>query len=815
MRTAIADVRYAVRVLRRDRHFTIAALLALTLATGMTTAVFSVIYGVLLRPLPYPEPDRLVRIYEEHPGAPKPPGDPQMTNTTLNAWSAKLAALEAIAPYGPIDYTVGLPDGAVRLHGADVGAGIFSILRASPALGRFIAPGENVDGASRVVVLSDRLWRERFGGKPDVIGRSIPIDGTPHRIVGIARPGFRFPDDSTLLWRPYVDPTVKDPTVQGGVWMISALGRLKARATPAQASAEGTTLAQRLTRPPVTTMLLGVGGPIQVRVDGLADEMTSAVRGVLVVVGASVAFVLLLACANVSNLFLSRGVARQREFALRSALGAARRRLAQQLAMESLVLAACGSAGGLVLAAILIDVVNTVAPANFPRLHDVHLDRVVMLFAAGLTGVTTLLTGLLPAIRGTSFDLSASLHGGDGAIAGGFRGVRARRLRDALMVVEAAVAVVLIVGAALFARSFERLLRVDPGYDPDGVVVAQVFPPADATAARLTTITRDVVQRVRALPGVTSAGAGNMMPFSDSTYVASVQVPPPPGGDRPARAIAYFYQVTPGYIEALGVRLVAGRLLDDRDDRPEVRHVVVNEEFVRRSLGSRAAVGQVLPQVESKPPIEIVGVVSNVLKDGRDNHPTPEIYAPIPAAAPITYELDLVVRTSGDSRHLGADLARVVREVDAQTVVGSATPLADRLSASVAQPRFATLILLVFALLAVTLAAHGLYGVLSYAVSQRRRELSIRAALGAERATLIALVVREGLTVTTAGIFVGLVLAGLLSRLVQGFLFGVSGVDALAYAAAPVVIVPVAIAACILPAVRAAAAEPAAVLRAD
>jgi hypothetical protein len=238
--------------------------------------------------------------------------------------------------------------------------------------------------------------------------------------------------------------------------------------------------------------------------------------------------------------------------------------------------------------------------------------------------VSTVLTGLLPAIRGTSFDLSASLHGGDVAIAGGFRGLRARRLRDALMVIEAAAAVVLIVGAALFARSVQRLLSVDPGYDPDGVVVAQVFPPQGATAARLTTITRDVVQRVRALPGVTSAGAGNMMPFSESTYVASVQVPPPPGGDRPAREIAYFYQVTPGYIEALGVRLVAGRLLDDRDDRPDVRRVVVNEEFVRRSLGSGPAVGRLLPQVDAKPPVEIVGVVSNVLKDGRDNHPAPK-----------------------------------------------------------------------------------------------------------------------------------------------------------------------------------------------
>jgi len=330
MTTVLADIRYAIRVLGRDRSFTLAAVLALALGSGMTTAAFSVIYGVLLRPLPYPEADRLVRIYEEHPGAPKPPGDPQMTNTTLTAWTSRVTSLSAIAPYGPIDYTVGLPDGAVRLHGADVGGDIFRILRATPALGRFIDPSENVEGASHVVVLSDRLWRERFGGRADVLGRSISIDGTPHLIIGIAGPGFQFPDENALLWRPYVDPTVKDPTVQGGVWMISALGRLAPGATAAQAAAEGTALARRLPRPPVTRLLLGAGGPIQVRVEGLAAQMTSSVRGILLVVGASVAFVLLLACANVANLFLSRGVARQREFAVRSALGARRRRLAGQ-----------------------------------------------------------------------------------------------------------------------------------------------------------------------------------------------------------------------------------------------------------------------------------------------------------------------------------------------------------------------------------------------------------------------------------------------------------------------------------------------------
>jgi putative ABC transport system permease protein len=427
----LEDVRYAAAVLRRERAFTAAAVLALALGIGATTAVFSVIYGVLLRPLPYPEPERLVRIYEEHPGAPKPPGDPEASSTTLNAWQGRLQSLEAIASYYALEYTVMFADGPVRLHGGQVAPALFPLLRATPQAGRFFAAGEDAPRANLFVVISDRLWRERLHAAPDAVGRALTIEGKPHVIVGIARPGFHFPDRDAQLWTPYDDPTRLDPSVQGGVWLSNALGRLKPGTTAAQAAAEGTAAARSVARPAALDVLFGSGGPVEVRVVSVVEEMTAAVRPVLLIVAASVGFILLVACANVANLMLSRGVARQREFALRAALGAGRGRLVRQLLVESSVLAVTGAVLGLLVAWTLVRAATAVAPANFPRLDDVRLDGTVAGFAVLVTLAAAILTGLLPALRGTAFNLSASLHGGDGAVAGGFRGARAAATRCA------------------------------------------------------------------------------------------------------------------------------------------------------------------------------------------------------------------------------------------------------------------------------------------------------------------------------------------------------------------------------------------------
>ena len=813
---ALKDLKYSMVVLRRDRAFTAAALLALALGIGATTAVFSVIYGVLLRPLPYPEPDRLVRIYEEHPGAPKPPGEPETSSTTLNAWTPRLRTLEDIAPYYAVEYTVSLPDGPVRLHGGQVGPALFPLLRATPQLGRFFRAGEDAPRANLFVVISDRFWRERLRGASLVIGRTLIVEGKPHTIVGVTRPDFHFPDDEAQLWTPYDDPTRLDPTIQGGVWLTLALGRLKPGVTAGEASAEGTAVARSVPRPKVLDVLYGVGGPVQVHVVGLVEQMTSAVSPVLMVLGASVVFILLIACANVANLFLSRGVARQREFALRAALGAGRGRLGRQLFAESFLLAAGGAVMGGALAWTMVRAAAALAPADFPRLADVRLDTRVGIFAALVTIAAAILTGLLPAIRGTSFNLSASLHGGDGAVAGGFRGARARRMRDMLLVAEAAAAALLVVGAALFGRSFATLARVDAGYTPGNVLVAQVIPPAGAAPKRVGELTATLLERLRADPGVVSAGAGNMVPFSDSTFITAFDLPAESGSGKPTRVRSYSYEVTTGYAEALGLRLRAGRLFDASDDQRGRHPVLVNEVFVHRYLSDAHPVGRTFvggPYGSDR--AEIVGVVGNVLKDGADKRIVPEMYTIVRRDIPLAYELAVVIRTAGDPSRMAGTLRQGVRAVDPGAVVGAMMPLARKVQDSFAQPRFATAVLSMFALLALLLASLGLFGVLSYTVMQRRRELSVRAALGADRRDLVTLVVREGLVVTAAGLCVGLIAAAALAQGIKGLLFGITAVDPLAYAVAPLVLLPIAAAACLLPAWRAAGVEPATILRGD
>ena len=821
MDALVQDLRYATASIRRNPAFAAAALSTLALGIGATTAVFSVVYGVLLRPLPFHEPNRLVRLSEEHPGGNSPLRVPMLSNLTYDAWMAAPRTIEQFAAYVSSAYTVTRDGESVRLDGANLTPSLFTMLGETPARGRFFRPEDAAVGAAAVAVLSDRGWRERFGADPSIVGRGVVIDGRPATIVGIARPRLTFPDGDALMWMPLVVPPPSADAVagrRGRMSVMLALARLKPGVTAAQAEAEGTAAARTSVRPMAANLLFGVGGPPVVHVRGMVEEMTARVRPALLVLAAGVVCVLLIACANVANLFLSRGVARERELTVRAAIGASAGRLTRQLLTESLVFASVGGVLGLGLASALVTIAGRLAASDFPRLDAVRVDARAVAFTAVATLVTAIVSGLAPAVRGARVSLIGALRGGDAASAGEFRGARGSRLRDVLLAIESAFAVLLLVGAILLARSFARLTHVDAGYTADRVLAAEVYVPgADAPdqAARVAALVSALLDRVRAIPGIEAAGAGNMMPLDRATMIAGFPAPWTRPGAEPVSARALQYLITPGYQEALGLRLRQGRLFTDADLSAGTRAWVVNEEFARlylppQPLGYRFE----QPRDRGPVPVEIVGIVANVLKDGNDRQPQPEVYLLARDGGRFSSRFEIVARTAGAPSSAARAVRAVVRELAPEAAVETVA-LSRRVSEAVDQPRFAMSVLLAFAIVALVLASIGLYGVLSYGVSQRRRELGVRAALGAARRDLVALVVREGMATTAVGLAIGLTAAAALTRFMRGALFGVAPLDLASFAAAPAILAIVAVAACLVPARRAAAIDPAAALRCD
>ncbi len=614
METLWRDVRQTLRWMARQKGFTAAAGLTLALGIGANTAIFSIVYGVLLKPLPYADPDRLVRVSEEHPGANSPLRGAFLSDVTLESWTRDLRALEGIASYTDEVYTVGR-ENPVRLPGAAVAPSLFPLLRVAPAVGRFFAPEEAVEGAGDVVVISQSLWSSRFGGRPEAIGQSLLVEGRPCRVIGVAPPGFAFPSPETELWKPHVIPRPENPQ-QRGIRTFEALGRLKPGVTPLQAAAEGTAAARAVPRPIPADLLFGKGGPVEVRVRLLVEEMTAGVRPALLVLAVAIGLVLLIGCANVSNLFLARSIARQRELAVRAALGAGRGRLAGQLLTESLVLSLCGGALGLLLAWGLTRAVPAFAPDNLPRLEEIQIDSRVLAFAAAASIFAGLLSGVAPAWRVLRHGPANLLHDG------GLRttGAAGKGLRGALLVAEAALAVVLLIGAGLLARSFLHLLQVDGGYDPDQVLTAQVFlPNGEEEGPRRAEAVSTLLARLEALPGVVAAGVSNMAPLGNMTMIMRFELPGAPGGE-PVPGQADAWGVTPGFARALGLRMKSGRFLEARDATSGTQAVVVNEELVRQYLADgKPVVGRRLPGFydERERITEIVGVVGNVLRTDR------------------------------------------------------------------------------------------------------------------------------------------------------------------------------------------------------
>jgi predicted permease len=814
METLWRDVRQTLRWMARQKGFTAAACLTLALGIGANTAIFSIVYGVLLKPLPYADPDRLVQVSEEHPTANAPLRGAYLSDVTLESWSKGMRTLEGVAAYSDEVLTVGREE-PERLPGASVSPALFPLLRVAPAAGRFFLPEEAAKGAPCVAVLSHTLWSSRFGASPAAVGRSLFVEGRPCSIVGVAPAGFSFPIPGTALWLPYVIDPPQDPR-QRGIEVFEALGRLRPGVTPLQAETEGTAAARAVPRPMAADLLFGKGKPVVVHVRPFAAATTARVRPALIVLAVGVGLVLLIACANVSNLFLARSLARRRELAVRAALGASRGRLAAQLFTESLVLSLGGGALGLLLAWGLAKAVPALAPADLPRLEEIRLDGRVLAFAGIVSVYAGLLSGLVPTWRGLHIGPAPALHEGDHRVTSG----AGKGLRSGLLVAEAALAVVLLIGAGLLARSFGELLAADGGYNPEHVLTAELFlPDAGENPTRNMEIVDAILARLRALPGVAAAGAANMAPLGSSTSIRGFTLPAGRPGGEPAMVQANAWIVTPDFGRAAGLHVRSGRFLEAGDVSAGTQALVVNEELVRLYLNDgRPVVGRRWTGVlgTDQQVTEIVGVVANVLKDGADRPPQPEIYLAAGRTSGGAFQQPyLLVRTTGDPLALAPDLRRIVREIEPHAALDDVDRLTHRLSAAVAQPRFAALVTSVFAALALLLAATGLHGVLTYSVSQRRREMGIRGALGATRAGLLGLILREGLILTVAGLAIGLAASLGLTRLMASLLFGVTPFDAISFAAAPLALLGVAAAACLIPAYRAAAVDPAEALRSE
>jgi len=801
------DLRYGVRILRRHSGFAIVAALTLALGVGATTLVFSVVDAVLLRPLPYADADRLVMVWEDVkiPGYTNPRNTPAPGN--FRDWRDQNSTFIDIAAIRDGVWNLTDAGEPIRTEGAMVSASLFRLLQVRPILGRLFTPEEDGAAPSRVVVLGYGLWTDRFGADPSIVGRTIRLSDEPYTVLGIMPRGFQFPDAEDQIWAP-LGLTPQQLANHDGHF-LRVLGRLKPHVTLAQAQADVETIAARLTEqyPNSNT---GVGVSMLL----LTEQVVGDVRRPLLIVLGVVGFLLLMVCTNIGALLLARASSRGREFAVRTALGASRIRLLRQLLAEGVVLAAMGGALGLALALIGISVLRWLAPAVVPRINDIEINRSIALFNGSVALLAGAICGVIPALR-SKRDLSDTLRDDSRATAGR----TSLRTRNGLVVVQVALGVVVLVGAGLLLRSFVGLLHVPVGFRSDGILTFRVALPAVRyrTEQQRSGFYQQLADRLKALPGVSSAAAISFLPLTMSGRITGVSI----DGDA-ARApgqvrMVDFRSVSPGYFAAMSIAMRAGRDVAWSDTPATQPVIVVSETMARKFWPDQSAVGQRVKRGRpdsDEPWVTVVGVVSDVRQFDLVSVPRPAMYFPASQDHGTGDTLrDWVVRTSSDPKAVLPSVRSAVWSIDATLPVTRVETMTEVRGAATASQRFTLLVVGVFAVLALILAAIGLYGVTAYNVSQRTRELGIRVALGARRGSLLRGVLAQGARLTIVGLLIGTVAALALTELMSTLLFEIGPRDPVTFAGVTMLLLLVAVAASWGPAHRATRVNPVVALK--
>jgi predicted permease len=802
------DLRFGIRLLFKNPGMSAIAILTLALGIGANAAIFSVVNGVLLKPLPYPEPERLVRAFESTQGQPKFPMSPR----NFLDYREQNTVLESFAIYTRDDLELSLDDRPERLSALRISSGFFQTLGFQPLLGREFTRDEELPDNNRAVILSHGLWQQRFGSDPGIIGRKITLSGNPYTVVGVMPTGLQhvggdyrsFPHGENVdVWWP-MNLSSKSPRF---AHFLNTIGRLKPGVNREKAEAEFNVIADQLAQQYPNT-----NKNWRIRMIALHEELVGRTRTMLFVIFGAVLFVLLIACLNVANLMLVRATAREREIAVRSALGAGQGRIVRQLLTESLLIAVLGGLSGLLLAKLAINALIALGPEQIPRLHSITIDGRILIFTTAVTFLTGLLFGMAPAFQNLRLNLHELLKEGGRSAS---TGKRHRRLRDFLVIVEVGLALVLLIGAGLLMRSFLKLQQTDPGFKPEGVLTMSLSLPRTRheKPEQIIGFFQQLTERILALPGVRSAGASSDLPWTgyDENSSFTIEGKSFPPDQSPS---GRYHFVTPGYFSTIGTPLIDGRDFDSGDTTKAPQVILINQSMARRYWPGERAVGKRITfsgQPKEEDWMTIAGVVGDVNDYPNSIEAVPAFYWPLSQRPYRT--MFLAIRTDTGPLGLVESVRNEVRMLDQDLPVADVRALETIAVAAVAGQRFTLLLVGIFALTALILASIGIYGVMSYLVAQRTHEIGIRLALGAQARDVLKIVVRHGMSLAIIGAGLGLIAASALTRLMSSLLFGVMPTDPLTFIAISALLVAVALLACYLPARRATKVDPLVALR--